>query len=288
VDVVMSGSSQLLAPRRRRALHRVRRAGYRLLPGPRELPTYFIVGAKRAGTTSLDEYIKAHPLVLRGLVEKGCRYYDVNYDRGPEWFRNQLLPVSEIDRLERKLGQRPILGESSPYYAFHPESAKRIAADVPDARLIFVLRDPVQRTWSHHRYETARGFETLDFAAAIAAEPDRLADPDPATRDRNHRHFSYIARSRYAEQLDRLRESFDPEQILVIESEQLFADPGSTMEVVFAHLSLDPVPMESYATFKGQAASAVPAEAAAKIREAVADDVARLEGLLGRPPSWVG
>jgi len=60
------------------------------------------------------------------------------------------------------------------------------------------------------------------------------------------------------------------------------------MERVFRHLSLDPVPMESYETFKGQSASAVPAEAAAMIRAAVADDVALLEGLLGRPPSWVG
>jgi hypothetical protein len=282
----MSRSSSLLAPRRRRALHRVRRAGYRLRPGPRELPTYFIVGAKRAGTTSLDEYLNAHPLVLRGLVEKGCRYYDVNYGRGPEWYRNQLLPVSEVDRLERKLGQRPILGESSPYYAFHPEAPARIAQDVPDARLIFMLRDPVQRAWSHYRYEVARGFEELDWAEAFAAETDRLADPDPASRDRNHRHFSYVARSRYAEQLDRLRASFDPEQILVIESEQLFADPAATMEVVFAHLSLEPVPMESYATFKGQSASAVPAEAEALIREAVADDVERLEDLLGRSPSW--
>jgi hypothetical protein len=282
----MSGSSTLLAPRRRRALHRVRRAGYRLLPGPRELPTYFIVGAKRAGTTSLDEYIKAHPLVLRGLVEKGCRYYDVNYSRGPEWFRTQLLPKSEVDRIARKLGQRPILGESSPYYAFHPDAAQRIAADVPDARLIFVLRDPVERAWSHHRYEVARGFETLEFTAAFAAEAARMAEPDPDVRDHNHRHFSYVARSRYAEQLLRLRASFDPEQILVIESEQLFADPRSTMDTVFAHLSLDPVLMESYETFKGQSSSAVPAEAASMIRAAVADDVSRLVGLLEQPPSW--
>lgn len=281
-------ASDLLAPRRRRALHRVRRAGYRLRPGPRELPTYFIVGAKRAGTTSLDEYIKAHPLVLRGLVEKGCRYYDVNYDRGPGWFRRQLLPVAEVDRLERKLGARPILGESSPYYAFHPDAARRIAADVPDARLIFVLRDPVERAWSHHRYEVARGFETLDYAEAFATEADRMSDPDPVVRERNHRHFSYAGRSRYAEQVARLRSHFGPEQVLVVESEQLFAEPRATMEKVYAHLSLDPVPMTSYSTFKGQTASAVPADAAAMIREAVADDVERLKGMLEQPPAWAG
>ena len=286
MDRRVSGGDQLLAPWHRRALHQVRRAGYRLRPGPRELPRYFIVGAKRAGTTSLDEYINAHPLVLRGLVEKGCRYYDVNFSRGPDWFRQQLLPVAVVDRIERELGQRPITGESSPYYAYHPESARRIAADVPDARLIFVLRDPVERAWSHYRYEVARGFETLDYAEAFAAEKARLADHDDRSRLHSHRHFSYADRSRYAEQLVRLRASFDPEQILVIESEQLFADPRSTMERVFRHLSLDPVPMSSYETFKGQSASAVPADAADMIRAAVADDVARLEYLLEQPPSW--
>jgi hypothetical protein len=284
----MSSTGQLLAPRHRRALHLVRRAGYRLRPGPRELPTYFIVGAKRAGTTSLDEYIKAHPLVLRGLVEKGCRYYDVNYQRGPGWYRRQLLPVAEVDRLERKLGHRPILGESSPYYAYHPDAAARIAADVPDARLIFLLREPVERAWSHYRYEVARGFENLDFAAAFAAEPARLADADLATREHNRRHFSYAARSRYAEQLVRLRSHFAPEQILVIESEQLFAEPHRTMDDVFAHLSLEPLPETDYRTFKGQSASAVPAEAEATIRAAVADDVVRLTELLEQAPSWVG
>lgn len=281
----MSGST-LLAPRHRRALHLVRRAGYRLRPGPRELPTYFIVGAKRAGTTSLDEYINAHPLVLRGLVEKGCRYYDVNYHRGPDWFRQQLLPVAEVDRLERKLGARPIIGESSPYYAYHPESPGRIAKDVPGARLILVLRDPVERAWSHYRYEVARGFETLDWAEAFARETERLADPDEQRRAHAHRHFSYADRSRYAEQLVRLRAAFDPEQVLVVESERLFSEPQATMERVFAHLSLKPVQRASYETFKGQAASEVPAEAAAVIRRAVADDVARLAELLDQPPSW--
>ncbi len=196
--------------------------------------------------------------------------------------------MAEVDRLERKLGQRPIMGESSPYYAYHPTAAARIAADVPDARLIFVLRDPVERAWSHYRYEVARGFEHLDAAEAFAAEPARLAEPDDRTRLHHHRHHSYADRSRYAEQLLRLRSHFDPEQVLVIESERLFAEPRATMETVFAHLALDPVPLSSYSTFKGQSASEVPAETAELVRAAVADDVAQLKGLLEQPPSWVG
>ena len=288
MDRFVSGD-QLLAPRHRRALHLVRRAGYRLRPGPRELPRYFIVGAKRAGTTSLDEYINAHPLVLRGLVEKGCRYYDVNYGRGPDWFRNQLLPVAEVDRLERKLGQRPIIGESSPYYAYHPEAAApdrgRRAGRAAD------LRPPRPGRAGLVALPLRGGprLRDLDPAEAFAAEaehawPSPTTGPGSTTTGTSATPTGAGTPSSWSG----CARHFDPEQILVIESEQLFADPKSTMETVFAHLSLDPVPLSSYETFKGQSGERRPADAARLIRAAVADDVARLKGLLEQPPSWAG
>src|SRR5690606_28932602 len=126
--------------------------------GDRELPSYFIIGTKRGGTTSLNEYLNQHPLVARGLVEKGCRYFDINYDRGWDWFCGNFPTKRAIDRRERMLGARPIIGESSPYYCFHPDAPWRIAARFPDARLLICLRDPVARAWSQYQYERKRGF----------------------------------------------------------------------------------------------------------------------------------
>ncbi|WP_435745241.1 hypothetical protein [Nocardioides sp. SYSU DS0663] len=283
-------TSSLLPPVSRRAGHLARRQLTRLVPGPREYPAYSIVGAKRAGTTSLDEYLVDHPLVLRGLVEKGCRYYDVNYERGPAWFRRHLPPTSYVDRLERRLGGRPLVGESSPYYAYHPEAAARMAADVPGIRVFFVLRDPVQRAWSHHRYETARGFETLDFQAALEQEEARLTRGSVAERAFAHRHFSYLGRSRYGAQLERLHRVFGPEQVLVLQSERLFAEPAAVMARAFAHLGLEPHHQADYRAHKalvqGSGEAPLPPGSEAWLRERLADDRALLTGLVDLEPVW--
>ncbi len=259
-------------------MHVARRRAGAWRPGDRELPTYFIVGAKRAGTTSVDEYVVDHPLVLRGLVEKGCRYYDVNYDRGQRWYRGHLPLRADLDRLERRLGARPIFGESSPYYCFHPEAPARIAADVPAARLLFVLRDPVERAWSHVRYEIARGFESLSPVEALDAEEGRLAQVDDEARWYAHRHFSYVARSRYAEQLDRLHRHFAPEQVLVLQSERIFTDPASVMATVFDHLALPAHRQAAYRAHKVLRPEEIPAAFRTRVEAGIADDLARLTG----------
>ena len=276
----------LLPPVSRRLGHVAVRQVARVVPGPRELPRYFIVGAKRSGTTSFDEYLVAHPLVMRGLVEKGCRYYDVNYARGPAWFHRHLPPRVIVDLLERRLGARPLLGESSPYYAFHPDAPARIAADVPDARLFLLIRDPVQRAWSHHQYETARGFETLDFQTALEREQSRMAEGSEAERAFAHRHFSYLARSQYAAQIERLHQHFSREQLLVIESERLFAEPRQTMARALEHLGLSPHPQASYPVHKALPPSTVPPGSASWLVERLAADRARLVDLLGFEPVW--
>lgn len=269
----MAGSQGLLPPLHRRVGHRLARSAQRLRRGERELPTYYIVGVKRGGTTSLDEYLVAHPLVLRGLVEKGCRYYDVNYHRGPAWYRTHLPLSKDVDRLEAALGARPVLGESSPYYCFHPEAPARIAADTPDARLFLVLRDPVERAWSHYQYEVARGFETLDPLAALLAEEARLTVEGERERWYAHRHFSYAARSRYAEQIARLHAHFAPEQLLVLRSEDLFADPAAVMGRAFDHLGLPPHPQQDYRPHKPTpSARPVPDDFRQFLSEALAGD----------------
>jgi hypothetical protein len=253
--------------------------------GDREYPSYFIVGAKRAGTTSLDEYVVDHPMVLRGMVEKGCRYYDVNYDRGPAWFRSHLPLARDIDRLQRELGERPLFGESSPYYAFHPDAPARIASDVPDARLIFVLRDPVERAWSHYRYEVARGFERLAPEEALAAESPRLAQAGDAGRFA-HRHYSYVGRSRYGEQVRRLWEHFPRDNVLLVSSHDVFAAPEAVMARVFAHVGLPAHSQASYKAHKALQPQSVPEAFRAIVSAAVSDDEADLFASVPELTPW--
>jgi hypothetical protein len=200
------------------------------------LPTFLVVGAKRAGTSSLYRYLTAHPEVRPCVSRKGTHYFDVSYGRGWRWYRSS-FPLAARDG---------ITGEASPYYMFHPLAPSRIAAALPDARLIVLLRDPVERAWSHYHNERRLQAEPLSFEDAIRSEPERLAGQaeqmaaDPGFQSFAWRHWSYLARGRYAEQLERLYELFPPSQVLVVQSELLRADPNRALEEVWRFLGLAP------------------------------------------------
>src|SRR3954470_4036326 len=138
------------------------RAGHLTWRG-RMLPSFLLVGAQRCGTTTLHLALKAHPDVVLHRIYKGVNYFDVYYERGPEWYRAH-FPLEMAARLRTR---RPITGESSGYYMFHPLAAERIARDLPGIKLIALVRDPVERAYSAHRHEFARGFETEPFERAI-------------------------------------------------------------------------------------------------------------------------
>jgi len=221
----------LLVESRRRA----RIARRRAIPSRRALPTFLIIGAQKGGTTSLHEYLAEHPGV--GAAEiKEVHYFTLHSQRPLDWYR------AHFPREGRHLH----VFESTPYYLFHPCCPARIRAALPDVRLIALLRDPVSRAHSHHQHERALGFESLEFAEALAREPERLAGEEerllnePGYRSYAHQHYSYLARGRYDRQLERWLEHFPREQMLILASEELFSDPRTTVHRVQAWLGLDP------------------------------------------------
>ena len=223
-------SADLLAPLRP-ALSR----GARMRPG------FLVVGTKRGGSTSAYHWISQHPNVAPCLTRKGTHYFDVNHRRGFAWYASGF---------ERPRPEWRITGEASPYYMFHPLAPERIARELPDVRLVVSLREPVARAWSHHQYETQQGYEDRPFAEALRLEDERLAGEeerlrrDPSYESFSHRHHAYLRRGHYAEQLERLYELFDPEQVLVLRSESMFTDPHGELDRVWAHLGLSPVTLD--------------------------------------------
>ncbi len=212
----------------------------------RLLPHFLIIGAQRAGTTSLYRYLVAHPAVGPVVLTKGAHYFDTNYEKGIGWYRSH-FPSRWYGRLvERRTGTRFITGEGSPYYVFHPLAPQRIAETLPDVKLILLLRNPVERAYSHHQHEVARGFEQLPFEEALEAEPERLAGEeerirqDPRYRSFSHQHHSYLARGRYLEQILRYRALFPPDQLLILVMEEFFADPERGYARVLDFLGLPP------------------------------------------------
>ncbi len=228
----------------RRAARWSAQAYARPTAGLRLLPDYLIIGAQRAGTTSLHRYLVQHPGVRTTLRTKGVHFFDTGYGRGMSWYASRFPTRLTAWYVARRHGVALRTGEASPYYLFHPLVPGRVAEHLPRVKLIALLRDPVQRAYSHYQHEVARGFETVPFEEAIQAEPARLAGEaermaaDPLYHSFAHQHHSYLARGCYAEQLDRWRARFDDEQLLVLSSERFFGEPERTFARVLEFLQL--------------------------------------------------
>jgi hypothetical protein len=256
--------------------------------GLRPLPDFLVIGAQKAGTGSLYRHLAAHPQVIRAS-RKEVHYFDLNHHRGPDWYRAH-FPVAP-GRLLGLGGRR--VGEGTPYYLFHPHVPRRVAALLPDVRLLVLLRDPVERAFSHHQWERRYGRETLAFEEALAAEELRTAPEmrrlaaDPDFYAPHHHRHAYRARGRYAEQLERWFEWFPRERFFIEASERFFADPACVFRRVVAFLGLPPWLPASFERFNpGRYEGALRPETRAALRAEFRPHDERLYALLGVDYGW--
>ena len=170
---------------------------------------------------------------------------------------------------------------------------ERVREVLPNAKVIFLLRDPVTRAYSHFQHSTLRRRETLSFEEAIAAEPTRLAGEeekllaDPTYQSSAYQHFSYLARGIYADQLHRWLEHFPLEQLLVIESEQMFRDPSAVFQRVLDFLAIDPWEPAGFGNLNtGRYRSKMPESIQRQLAAYFAPHNERLYELLGTRFSW--
>ncbi len=254
-------------------------------------PEYLIVGAQRAGTTSLYNYLLEHPCVGRSLL-KEVHFFDDAYHRGFDWYRAHFPSLSYARRVELATGRRPMAGEASPYYLVHPHTPRRVASTLPDVKLIVMLRDPVERARSHHRHEVAKGFEALPFGEAVDVEPIRLAgerarmEADEHYRSFAFRHYSYLARGRYVEQLRAWRRWFPADRMLVLASEEFFRDPAGQYVRVLDFLGLPPVTLSSYPRHNSYPREAIPSEVRRRLTDHFRPLNEELYGYLDRDMGW--
>jgi hypothetical protein len=259
----------------------------------RMLPHYLIIGAQRAGTTSLYLYLTQHPSVAPVVIGKGVHYFDVDFAKGPVWYRGH-FPLMARRYLSRVGRDRPLItGEGSPYYLFHPLVPKRVAALLPDVRLIVLLRDPVSRAYSHYQHFVERGLETLPtFEQALDAEPKRLEGEldklrrDPLYRAYNYQHYSYAARGLYMNQLQRWASLFPRDRILILQSETFFADPAAGYQRVLDFLDLPRRPLAKYKAFNAGTYDGMAPATRQRLRDLFAEPNRRLYAFLGQDLGW--
>lgn len=215
----------------------------------RDLPDFLVIGAKKGGTTSVANWLVQHPQVMsmfpRAQRHKSPHYFDINYWRGPTWYRSH-FPTRWARSVTRRRTGGAVVGETSPYYLFHPAAPARIRETAPDVRLIAILREPVSRAHSNYWDRVVAGTEDLPtFEEALAAEQERTAGvtaewlADPAHYSVHHDNHTYLARGRYAEQLRRYFDVFPREQLLVLPLDALKADASAAFRRIEEHIGID-------------------------------------------------
>ncbi len=251
----------------------------------RGLPQVYIAGVKRGGTSSLFRYLMEHPRARYPFRQrKEIKFYIYMYDLGLNWYR-AYFPYRWDLRTHFTV-------DATPSYLPHPLFPARVMAVTPRARLILLLRDPVQRTISHYFHNRRRGLEPLSLEEALAAEEERLAGEwermhqDPCHSPWRYHRFGYVTESRYAEHLERLWQHVPREQTLVLRSEDLFEQPQATLDRIAAFLDIEPWRPQLRVYNRGDYTQPVPDALRARLRAYFRPYNQRLYELLGRDLGW--
>ena len=284
--------TRTVPPAARRAAHAVSVNAGRLTHQARMLPGFLIVGAQRCGTTSMYRTLSQHPAILKAVLHKGVHYFDTGYDHGLAWYQGHFPLRARAAAVRRVTGDHPLTFESSPYYLFHPLAAARISRDLPGVKLIVLVRDPVERAYSAHAHELARGFETEPFERALDLEEARLAGQaekiiaDPGYHSHDHQHHGYRARGRYADQLERLAQLVGRDRVHVVDSGRFFTDPERAYDHVLDFLGLRNHGYPLFERHNARPRAPMPESLRAELGDYFAPYDEKLTDWLGRPPSW--
>ena len=249
----------------------------------RPLPDFLVLGAQKAGTTALYEYLRRHPQIS-GPSWKEVSFFDRHWARGESWYRGNFPNVA------RTRGKH--VGEASPSYVFHPLAPRRVQEVVPEARLIVLVRNPVDRALSQYNHEVALGREPLPFEEALDAEEERLRGEqermaaDPRYFSREWWSHTYRARGRYAEQLERWLAVFPREQLLVLPSDDLGSDPARAHAQVLEFLGASPQRLDSYPRVYEREYEPMEPETRERLAAEFEEPNRRLYELLGRDLGW--
>jgi hypothetical protein len=217
----------------------------KILTSPiRILPDFLIIGGQRCGSTFFYNCLKQHPAIKTTLRRKEIHFFDNNFHKGFMWYKSYFpsLPSKLFNKYI--LSQNIITGEASPYYLLHPLVPGRVKSKIPNVKLIILLRNPVNRAYSHYNHEVRRGLEKLTFLKAIDREREIIEREKNKLIENEYyyshifRNYSYLTRGIYVNQIKNWMECFPRNQFLILKSEELFKNPQESLDVAFRFLDL--------------------------------------------------
>ncbi|NEP19039.1 MAG: sulfotransferase domain-containing protein [Leptolyngbya sp. SIO4C1] len=179
------------------------------------LPDFLCIGAMRSGTTWLDGILRSHPHIYLPERRKEIHFFDQYYQRGLDWYEDFFPASAEANQYQR-------IGEITPAYLYFPEVAARIQAHLPNCRFIAVLRNPVDRAYSHYGFHVKNRAETKAFAELIADDSE------------------IFLKGLYGRQIEQYFQYFPPENFLLMIYEQVIAAPDQALRQLGSFLSVEP------------------------------------------------
>jgi len=219
---------------------------FRLATSPfRIFPNFAIIGAQKSGTTSLYDFVTRHPNIASARKKEIHFFSSSLYGFGLMWYRSN-FPTRISRYYYKKNGKKLLVGEATPYYLFHPLVPERMKRVLPDIKLIAILRNPVDRTYSHYNFALRQNRESLSFEEALDAEGDRMGGhreriiQDPNFDDFEFKTHSYLSRSIYVDQLSHWFKYYDRSRFLIVSSEDLAMDPQRILDQIFDFLGVPP------------------------------------------------
>ena len=215
------------------------------------LPDFYLIGAQKCGTSALYDYLVQHPCI-HPCITKEPRFFDKYFHRGINWYKT-CFPSIFQKKFESKIFHRKFLtGEATERYLEHPHVSKRIKKITPNSKFIVLLRNPIDRAYSHYNMRYKSKKEKLSFEDAIECEKDRTHNEfkkmlnDENYYSKDYFHHSYLDRGIYIEKLKRWMEVFPKEQFLIIQSEEFFKDPNNVYNQVLKFLDLPNWKLKEY------------------------------------------
>lgn len=233
---------------------------------------FLIIGAQKSGTTALADYIRQHPALFIP-PRKELHFFDdetLNWQKPARSYRSYHAQF-------KGARSQSLWGEATPIYSYWWPAMSRIWSYNPEMRLIFCLRNPVDRAYSHWAMESNRQWDNLPFSEAITTEEQRCR----AALPNQHRVFSYVSRGFYSEQLRRLWSFFPREQTLILRHEQLLEEPDKTLRNVHCFLGVKPLALdEALQANRGSYSSPVDPVIRTQLQRLFKPEIDQLEQLL--------
>ena len=215
----------------------------RVLGVPRAMPHFMLIGAQKSGTSSMFAYLKQHPQIIRPAFKEPY-YFDRHYHRGLSWYGCNFPARSTLDRLNDRHARPHLTFEATATYVFDDRVPDRIASDVGTRKFIVLLRNPVDRAISAYWHARRMGRETRSLDDALKSDLERheaetaSGDSDVLRPGSASTRAAYLRRGIYHRWIAQWQRTFSPASLLVLQSEEMFADPRSVMGRVFDFLDL--------------------------------------------------